>query len=115
MNVKLANANALLAGKVIAVSVHHHYKSTALMEMARSAVEEEHVCVEGAGALSPAVWAAYVNSAPIAEQLAVTSGMFVLTEMSLGAFNICCAKANVDIVHPIASQSLYSNPCSVLL
>lgn len=75
VNVKLANANVSVAGKVIVASVHCRCKSTALIQMVRSAVEEELVCVENASALIPAILAICVNSALLVEQCAMKSGM----------------------------------------
>lgn len=77
VNVKKANADVLMAGKVTVANVLRPQESTALIQMARFAVDEELVCVENASALITAVLVACVNSALLVVQPAVKSGKFL--------------------------------------
>lgn len=63
VNVKVVNANALLAGKVIIASAHHNQQSTAWIQRARFAVEEENVYVESVSAQIQEALAVSVNIA----------------------------------------------------
>lgn len=63
-NVKQADAGASAAGKEIGASAHQHQPNTVSIPRAKCAVEEAHVYVASASALTPGASAASVNTAP---------------------------------------------------
>lgn len=82
VNVKVVNANALLAGKVIVASAHHNQQSTAWIQRARFAVEEENVYVENVSAQIQEALAVSVNIALLVTKPVKKTGMFLLLDLT---------------------------------
>lgn len=82
VNVKVVNANALLAGKVIAASAHHNQQSTAWIQRAKFAVEEENVYVESVSAQIQEALAASVNIALLVTKPVKKTGMFLMLDLT---------------------------------
>lgn len=78
VNVKLVNVNALLTGKVTVASVHYNQQSSAWIQRARFAVEEEIVYVENVSAPTQEVLAVCVNTALLVTKLVKKTGMFLV-------------------------------------
>lgn len=76
VNVKLVNANALLAGKVTVASAHYNQQSTAWIQRARFAVEEENVYAESVSAQIQEVLAVSVNIALLVRKPVKKTGTF---------------------------------------
>ena len=78
VNVKLVNVNALLTGKVTVASVHYNQQSSAWIQRARFAVEEETVYVENVSALTEEALAVCVNTALLVTQPVKKTGRFLV-------------------------------------
>lgn len=82
VNVKVVNANALLAGKVIVVSAHHNQQSAAWIQRAKFAVEEENVYVESVSAQTQEALAVSVNIALLVTKPVKKTGMFLALDLT---------------------------------
>lgn len=82
VNVKVVNANALLAGKVIVVSAHHNQQSAAWIQRAKFAVEEENVYVESVSAQTQEALAVSVNIALLVTKPVKKTGMCLALDLT---------------------------------
>lgn len=82
VNVKVVNANALLAGKVIVVSAHHNQQTAAWILRAKFAVEEENVYVESVSAQTQEALAVSVNIALLVTKPVKKTGMVLALDLT---------------------------------
>lgn len=82
VNVKLVNANATLAGKVTVASARCNQQSTAWIQRARFAVEEENAYVESVSAQIQEALAVCVNIALLVTKPVKKTGTFLVLDLT---------------------------------